>query len=530
MVVHDQELRQLIPEGANFGYDVIVHIGTLLFLHSRDYLEIQQDMRDRNIYISTSEIGVLAKKFVLYLSMLQQSIRSQLNGLLQFHGGYILHIDGTCDGGSPHLISVLDGITEIVLDNIKLTSENAEDLIPFLQHIRYCYGEPIALVSDMGKGITGAIATVFPDIPAFICHFHFLKSVGKGLMEQDQVIIRSKLRKAKIRYKLKQVKVRLEHHITVSESLLATTLSKGLSGDRCELSCSLEAMPFIAAYMLVVWILDASSTCDGFGFPFDQPYLALYHRIREAFLTIQQLVPVKLRGEWKDNRCYGWVTSCLKDVMGDKALAVAAKRLTEKTKVFALLRQAMRITLPEQKKGLTDTGEVPVHMKTIQKEVNRFCVNLSHQYPHNVEYQKLIGKIHAKGTQLFADPISVESAAGTILIQPQRTNNLLETFFRSLKRSYMKRNGFSAMGRALKTMLQETPLAMNLKNEQYMKLLLKPGQTLAEKFAQIHIEEIRQCYKEKTLDSCDLYPKLKTIIRLADLPSFMISFMKRIAS
>ena len=133
-------------------------------------------MRDRNIYISTSEIGVLAKKFVLYLSMLHQSLRSQLNGFLQFHGGYILHIDGTCDGGSPHLVSVLDGITEIVLDNIKLTSENTENLIPFLQHIHYCYGAPIAIVSDMGKGITGAVDAVFPDVPAFICHFHFLKS------------------------------------------------------------------------------------------------------------------------------------------------------------------------------------------------------------------------------------------------------------------------------------------------------------------------------------------------------------------
>ncbi len=45
----------------------------------------------------------------------------------------------------PHFISVLDGITEIVLENIKLTSGNAHDLSPFLQHIRRSYGDPVAL-------------------------------------------------------------------------------------------------------------------------------------------------------------------------------------------------------------------------------------------------------------------------------------------------------------------------------------------------------------------------------------------------
>ena len=69
---------------------------------------------------------------------------------------------------------MLDGITEMVLENIKLTSENAQDLTPFLQHIRSSYGDPAAVVSDMGKGIPGAVAEVFPEVPAFICHFHFL--------------------------------------------------------------------------------------------------------------------------------------------------------------------------------------------------------------------------------------------------------------------------------------------------------------------------------------------------------------------
>ena len=97
-----------------------------MFLRCRNYQEIRLDLRRRNVRISESEISFLAKKFVLYLGLLHRSVQRKTKKYMHMNGGYILHLDGTCDGGSPHLISVLDGITEIVLDNRKLPSENAE--------------------------------------------------------------------------------------------------------------------------------------------------------------------------------------------------------------------------------------------------------------------------------------------------------------------------------------------------------------------------------------------------------------------
>jgi hypothetical protein len=100
-------------------------------------------------------------------------------------GGYILHLDGTCEADSPLLFTGMDGIAKIVLDNIKLPSEKAESIIPFLQKIKREYGDPIALVHDMGKGILAAVATVFKRVPDFICHFHFLRDIGKDLFEEE---------------------------------------------------------------------------------------------------------------------------------------------------------------------------------------------------------------------------------------------------------------------------------------------------------------------------------------------------------
>jgi hypothetical protein len=55
-------------------------------------------------------------------------------------GGYVLHLDGTCEGDdSPHLMSTIDTLSKIVLDNIKIPTENARQLIPFLRGIQHAY-------------------------------------------------------------------------------------------------------------------------------------------------------------------------------------------------------------------------------------------------------------------------------------------------------------------------------------------------------------------------------------------------------
>ncbi len=47
--------------------------------------------------------------------------------------------------------------------------------------------------------------------------------------------------------------------------------------------------------------------------------------------------------------------------------------------------------------------------------------------------------------KLFADPIEIKTLSGTQFVQPQRTNNIMEQFFRDLKRSYRKKNGNNSL-------------------------------------------------------------------------------------
>ena len=69
-IFHSRELRSLIPEKCNFGFDVIVFVGKSLFLRCCNYQKIFLELKQKNVTISISEIGVLSKKFVVYLSKL----------------------------------------------------------------------------------------------------------------------------------------------------------------------------------------------------------------------------------------------------------------------------------------------------------------------------------------------------------------------------------------------------------------------------------------------------------------------------
>jgi hypothetical protein len=189
----DKNFASIVPEKCRFGYDILVYVGKALFFEHRSQNQIMNALALKNIPISNSQIEYLGRKFIVYLSLAHQRRASAIKAKMKQEGGFILHLDGTCDGKSPVLMSGLDSISAIVLGNIKLPSEKASEIVPFLEKIRDRFGMPIAIVSDMGRGIMAAVKTVFPNIFHFICHFHFLRDIGKDMLNTDYAVIRNRL-------------------------------------------------------------------------------------------------------------------------------------------------------------------------------------------------------------------------------------------------------------------------------------------------------------------------------------------------
>ena len=165
-------------------------------------------------------------------------------------------------------MSSLDSISQIVLGNIKLPAEDEKHIVPFLQRMKKNYGIPIALVHDMGRGILKAVAKIFTGVPDFICHFHFLRDIGKDFLGDQYDIIRKRLSKHQISSKLRYRAKQLKRNIDQSPELI-DLLETGI-GDHPLSSSSLKSLADLNGYTLIRWTLEAKSEGNGYGFPFVQ--------------------------------------------------------------------------------------------------------------------------------------------------------------------------------------------------------------------------------------------------------------------
>ena len=97
-------------------------------------------------------------------------------------------------------------------------------------------------------------------------------------------------------------------------------------------------------------------------------------------------------------------------------------------------------------------------------------------------------------------------------------------------RTYRKKNGFSSVERVLKAMLTDTPLTMNLNNIEYMQILLAGKNTLEERFAEIEAKEVRRRLVGSRSAVDRMYPQVKRIIKMPDLPKSLVSLLERTVS
>lgn len=511
-----EQLSRLAPCGCIFGYDVLIFVGKALFLRSRRTEEVIEELRARHVRLSPSEVGYLAKKFVVYLALAHRQSAPGLKEAMHTQGGYVLHLDGTCEAGGPMLMSSLDSLSQIVLGNVKVPSEKTEQILPFLNEIKSRYGMPVAVVHDMGAGILAAVKEALPGIPDFVCHFHFLRDLGKDLLESDYEALRQRLRKHGLTDKLLRHARRLKTAID-QEPELVESFYQNVQG-HCLPNDKLELFPLLCAYSLIQWALEGKTEGQGYGFPFDRPHLQFAKRLRVLGQRLEQIKDVHLRGQWADNKPLLRLSCELKRLSADEGLERMLGEIDLKIQVFDRLRNAMRIAEVGGAAGL-NSGSSPVAMGPIQKAVEQFRQEVTSRsdYAFTGHWKAMIDQIDKYKEKLFADPIAVQTPSGPLLIQPQRTNNLMERFFRDWRRVARRRTGHNSISRFLQSMIADTPLVRNLENPGYLKILLNGQPTLEERFAQIDTEIVR---KELHASQSSLEKVPSKIRQLVAAPTF----------
>jgi hypothetical protein len=507
-----QDLTRIVPPGSNFAYDVMVEAGQLRFLKYRQIKEIQAIFQEKyGIFISESEIELLVYKFILYLSAVHQDSADLIKAYIENRGGYILHIDSTCKDDSPKLASSIDELSGFVLHSVKLRTENQAEMTQFLMQIQASYGSPLAVISDMGKGIVAAVQTVFGDVAHYICHFHFVKAVGKSLFGTEDHQIYSQLKKVGIKSKLNKLRRGLEKEI---DGLSVEKIEEYLQNP--QILQDNEQGTEILSYCLILWLLDYSSEGDGYGFPFDQSYLRFYERLRKADDFIDEVLKFYL--PLNDNhKIWCKLRNLIQKITKDDRLSVIANAYGIKLDVFENLREALGAAPTGKSEGLANTGitESESELENIRTAVTDFCKNLKEQIKTtknediSKSFDKLQQKLEKYWDKLFSDPIEIEIDGNPRTIFIHRTNNLIEQHFRRLNYGWRRVHGNSSVKKDLISIPEALPLVMNLKNKAYLKLIFDDEFRIAQKFSEIDVGIIRKKLAEKKVIKISCSQKIK---------------------
>ena len=523
-----KDLSRMAPAGCIFGYDVLVFVGKALFLRQRQTEEIIDELLARNVRISPSEVEYLGKKFVVYLALAHKQAAPRIRNAMHKRGGYVLHLDGTLDRREPVLMTGLDAISETVLGSVKLPSEKAEQIVPFLKAIRKRFGKPLATVHDMGAGILSAVASVFPKVLDLICHYHFLRDVGNDLLNNDYQAIRKRLRKhgisSKLPYRARRLKMQIDQHPELIDSFVDSLQNATAS------AAHIDSIPMLSAYSLIQWALAGKKQGDGYGFPFDRTRVVFAKRLRFVYSQLEQIKDIHLSGQWSENIPLFDLSCDLKKVATDRGLQKMIDEFDAKAKVFDQLRKAMRIAPVGGGDGL-NSGSQPAAMGPIKKAVTKFRKRITTRsdYPSHAGYKKMIAQIDKYWDKLFADPILVQTPNGPTPIQPQRTNNIMERFFRDFRRDARRKSGSNSISRTLQSMIAETPLVKNLHNPHYVEILLNGLLSLEDRFAQIDAAAVRRELDAASRSIDKVPPKIRKVIDCQAFPDVVSNLYRKCA-
>ena len=124
-----EDLQQLVPVGANYGYDLEVFVGLERFVHHRQREEIRSALQvEHDISLSSGEVSVLTKRFLSHLEELHLAHTESIRQAFTQDGGYPLHIDATGEDGRGTLFVAYAGWCEWVLGAWKIPTERADTM------------------------------------------------------------------------------------------------------------------------------------------------------------------------------------------------------------------------------------------------------------------------------------------------------------------------------------------------------------------------------------------------------------------
>ena len=518
--------------GKVYGYDVEVFVGIERFLRHLQREEIRTELAQRyGISISSGQVSDLAMHFLKHVEALHAYRAPELRAAMDRDAGYPLHIDSTGEDGRGTMLVALSGWRGWVLGAWKIPTERAEFILSALQSIASSFGTPRAIMRDLGPAMIDAtdefVKSLANPIPVLACHAHFLSDIGGDLLEKGHDQLRNLFRKSRLLPQLRAFSRRQGRN-------LGTEINQGRKGLRLWLeSDQNRQIPEGAAGMTVVrslaqWILDYRTDGSDQGFPFDLPYRDLYDRClgvswaTEAFLR-EPPEDVKVRKELEKLHVILRPVRC--DIPSFHPVGVALDR---RAKLFAELRRALRLEEKDPTPGTT--GEAG-KLNDIRSAVEKFTRSLRKRRPERGPAKDLrtaidlvLSHLDRHGPYLWGHVIPIPQECGGGIRVVDRTNNVLESWFGSLKHGERRRSGRKVLTQDFERLPPAAALAANLACPDYVEILCGSLAQLPSAFARLDAENRHNptpAATENYLETASLSIRDRQLVRLPALEKFI---------
>ena len=499
---HSATLAELIPPRSTVGYDVMVHVGLERFLHHRQREEIRENLeRGHGIKLSTGEISILGTRFLIYLEALHAAAAPALRAAMAADGGWPLHVDATGECGRGTLLLAYSGWRKWVLGSWKIPSENADAIFPRLQEIARRFGQPCAIMRDLGRAVTDAaqqlVETLEHPIPILACHEHFLSDIGTDLFKESHDKLCNLFRQVAVRQDLRAFARDHGRHLGTEIDTAREAVRDWLrlpAPAEHRLPEGLAGIATLRAY--AQWALDYAADGNDQGFPFELPYLDFYVRCMRVFWALDSFSrnpPAEAKAKKALNRLHRILSPLNCDVPPFDQIA---KALNERFKLFAELRSALRLIVKSKQ---TNPQPEVQDLNDICKAVEELEVSLRQRRPERGPAKDtrqaidiILTHLDRHGKHLWGHAIPLPEQLGGGIRLVDRTNNIDEAQFHTLKRGERRRSGRKNLAQDLELLPPGALLAVNLTRPDYVEIACGNLDRLPQLFAGLD-ERNRHC-------------------------------------
>lgn len=480
-IVYPEEYLELSPLKSQYSFDTQIEIGILRLKNYQDKDIAKILLEKYGVYIPLSSISHLANKFIDYFAASHYTTNNEkIRAYIEKSGGYILHIDGTCEAGTPFYFLVIDAISGIILSTHKMEKENKDSIRALLRECLENYGEPLAIVSDLCSKIKLASKDIFEEsIPHLICQYHLLENIGDKIFKKDNCQLRSLLKQEKLRGSLgsllKTVGNNNVGNILEQKDLIA------LLNNPCKIIKNKDSISIMRSITLTIlkWFLDYKVELNGEYYPFAKSEFQLVKRYSIIHKLLKSHIDKENEGIVDYKNKFKYKYSSLQTLF-EKLDAFFAKEDVNKcitnlengdiifNEVRSYFRMQSEVGKPLSRLKISSDIEMPEG----QIPSDKFIEQLIEKYKGRTEFNtaiKVIKSYFKKYDKSLSGHLIIDK--NDKYINVYRTNNLLEHFFGEYKRNLRKRVGNWNLKRQITYLNPKAMLVINLLNEKYLEII-----------------------------------------------------------